>query len=123
MSVIDSIQLTAIYERRPLRLALGLAIILNVTLWLVVVFSPPARETIVPLHYNIYFGIDLFAEWQKIYSLPISGAAILVINTLLALTILRREVVLTTFTVVSSILTQLILLAALVLILSQVYYS
>lgn len=56
------------------------------------------RERIaVPLHYNIYSGIDLFGPWWQIFLIPTIGLVILLLNSILAVVIWPRETVLSYF--------------------------
>lgn len=45
----------------------------------------------IPLHYNIYFGIDSFGPWYAYYYLPAAGAALLLANSAIGLVLLRNE--------------------------------
>ncbi len=46
---------------------------------------PVVRENpFIPLHYNIYLGIDRFGPWYRIFILPILGLIMLILNLLLA---------------------------------------
>ena len=38
----------------------------------------------IPLHYNIYLGIDRFGLWYEVFILPVIGIVILVLNLSLA---------------------------------------
>lgn len=44
-----------------------------------------------PLHYTIYFGIDLFGPWQYLYTFAAWGTIILLVNTAIASLIVRRH--------------------------------
>lgn len=49
------------------------------------------RQTeFVPLHYNIYFGIDLYGPWYQILVLPATGLAFLFINFILSFILYKR---------------------------------
>lgn len=102
---------------------LAIAAVIHLSLWLYIITAARPQEAIVPLHYNIYFGIDLFAEWYKIYALPISGAVILLINSLAAVTFLRKEKILTATAVIGTLLMEAALIASTYLIFSEIYYS
>jgi hypothetical protein len=45
----------------------------------------------VPLHYNIYFGIDYFGNWQKLFLIPLAGIFIFIINVFLSLLIIDKK--------------------------------
>ncbi len=70
----------------------------------------------IPLHYNIYSGIDLFGPWWYIFMIPVIGLAIFVLNLVLAIGIWRREQVLSYFYLGVSAGSQLILFMAMVFV-------
>jgi hypothetical protein len=44
-----------------------------------------ANDPFIPLHYNIYLGIDKFGHWYEIFILPAIGLIFLIVNTFLAM--------------------------------------
>ena len=59
------------------------ALILNGINWgLIAFFIRPVDFPIV-LHYNVYFGVDVIGAWWQLYSLPVIGLIIMVVNTVL----------------------------------------
>lgn len=70
---------------------LAFALVSNAALWwFVALRNVPAAETI-PLHYNIYFGIDLLGPWWYFFILPSAGFVTLVLNCVLAMFLYTRE--------------------------------
>lgn len=41
-------------------------------------------QSFIPLHYNVYFGIDLFGAWYGIFVPPLFGLIVLIINLIVA---------------------------------------
>lgn len=41
-------------------------------------------QPFIPLHYNVYFGIDQFGPWYDIFIAPTVGALVLCLNIILA---------------------------------------
>ena len=74
------------------------------------------NQPYIPLHYNIYFGIDRFGPWYFIFFPAALGAALLVINLLFELVFFRREHVLSKFFAVATVISEIILLVSVVLI-------
>lgn len=67
------------------------ALVSNAALWwFVALRNLPASETI-PLHYNIYFGIDLLGPWWYFFTLPAAGFVTMVVNCLLSMMLYVRE--------------------------------
>lgn len=70
----------------------------------------------IPLHYNIYSGIDLFGPWWYIFMIPAIGLIIFVFNLICAVAIWRRERVLSYFYLGVSAGSQLILFVSMVFV-------
>lgn len=72
---------------------LALAIILPI--WRL--FPEITQMIAIPLHYNIHSGVDLFGVWQRIFTIPLIGGIILLLNTLISISLWRKEKVLSYF--------------------------
>lgn len=70
----------------------------------------------IPLHYNVYMGIDESGPWQRVFVLPAIGLALLLVNTVLQAVLHKREKVLSTFFAVTTVASEAILLVSMVLI-------
>ena len=66
----------------------------------------------IPLHYNIFFGVDKFGPWYMIFQLPLFGLLVIAINSFFSVRFFGREKALSIFLVVMALLVQLMLLAA-----------
>jgi hypothetical protein len=42
------------------------------------------RETLIVLHYNVYFGIDALGLWWQAFFIPLAGVGIWLVQILLA---------------------------------------
>lgn len=69
-----------------------------------------------PLHYNIYSGIDRFGPWYYVFAPAVLGAALLLINLVFEAAFFRREHVLSYFFACATVFAELVLLVAVVLI-------
>lgn len=70
----------------------------------------------IPLHYNIHSGIDLFGPWWNIFLIPALGGGVLLINTLAALFIWKRERLLAFVFLGATMLAEFILFFAMVFV-------
>lgn len=66
----------------------------------------------IPLHYNIYFGVDKFGPWFEVFEWPAFGFIVLLLNTWLAAKYFTREPALSAFLSAGSLFVQFLLLAA-----------
>ncbi len=73
----------------------------------------------VPLHYNIYFGIDLYGPWYQILTLPATGLGLLFINFILSFILYKRVKLFSYALLISLDLCGLMLLGSGWLIVSQ----
>lgn len=54
-------------------------------------------QMVVPLHYNIHFGVDLFGAWWRVFLHPLFALVILLVNTVFAVAMAKRDIVLSYF--------------------------
>ena len=69
-----------------------------------------------PLHYNIYFGIDRFGPWYYIFMPAVLGLVLLIVNLMFQMAFFRREGILSYFFAIATIFSELILFVAMVFI-------
>lgn len=88
---------------------------INLVIWILLYFKFfPLRSLgdLVPLHYNVYFGIDLVGKWYKIFIIPLSGLIIFLINLILYCLLYLKEKMVKYFLGITSLLSQIVLLIA-----------
>ena len=105
-------QLRSFFRNRALGWSMAVSIIGNAVLWGTLVARMGTWPSVIPLHYTIYFGIDLYGPWYKLFALPTLGLVVLVVNSLAAVRLFNRERIASYFLMISSALVQLILLTA-----------
>ena len=98
------------FKNRFVLINLFLALFLNILLWYLLFKGTPQERDLVPLHYSIYFGIDLIGPWYKIFILPILGAVFFLINSILGFLFYHLEKILSYFLVTASVLIQVFLI-------------
>ncbi|MDD5043084.1 MAG: hypothetical protein PHD51_00225 [Patescibacteria group bacterium] len=103
---------------RIIWVATSLGIVFNIFFWAWLYFKMPRGGESVPLHYNIYFGIDRIGRWYEIFLFPLTAFFILLVNFFLAYFIYKKEKFLSHSLVIVSCLVGLIILGAGLLILS-----
>ncbi|MBI4360004.1 MAG: hypothetical protein HY564_02840 [Candidatus Jacksonbacteria bacterium] len=77
-------------QLRPLQILFAASLLVNLFVWLYTYFQYRGATDLAPLHYTIYFGIDLIDDKTKLFAYPIFGITILALNSLLSL-VLRTE--------------------------------
>lgn len=65
---------------------------------------------VVPLHYNIHIGVDQIGAWWQIFTIPVLGLIFLLINSLVAVSLWRREPVLSRIFAAATLFLQVLLL-------------
>lgn len=91
------------------------SLVLNLAVWafLYLKFFPlRTAEGVLPLHYNIYFGIDFVGAWYEILIMPLVGIFFIAINFFLADIIYLRDKVTGYFLIGAAAFSQVLLLLA-----------
>jgi hypothetical protein len=89
------------------------ALVLNVGLWLFLYFELKAilavepDKLMMPIHYNVFFGIDLYQSWYMAYMFPGIGLGIWLINLILSWILYSKKNLASQFLGVTSFLAQL----------------
>lgn len=74
---------------------------------------PLAKEQpFIPLHYNIYFGVDRFGPWYHAFIIPALGFFFLIISLIMQTHFYKKEKMLATFFAISTIFLELTFLVA-----------
>lgn len=97
------------------RLLFFFSLAVNLFIWafLYLKFSPlqTMGETL-PLHYNIYFGIDFIGRWYEVFIMPLVGIFFIIINFILADIIYLRDKVTSYFLTGAGAFIQILLFLA-----------
>ncbi|MEK7159242.1 MAG: hypothetical protein AAB766_01945 [Patescibacteria group bacterium] len=116
---LDKLKTTPARKNKLILISSIVGLVLNLLIWLVIyfkfyplVYDLPEEQSFIPLHYNIYLGVDLFGKWQNIFYLPGIGLVIFLVNTISALLLYSKKEILSYFLSVSSALLQVFLLLA-----------
>jgi hypothetical protein len=62
----------------------------------------------IPIHYNIYFGIDNYGSWEKLFFLPLLGFLFLMINLFFYFSLIRKYRLLGAFLALGTIVVEMI---------------
>lgn len=89
------------------------ALLINMSVWFFMFFKKPANNFALPLHYDVYQGVDVIDVWSKLYYLPILGLMLIVVNYILSALISPKDVMITYFLNIASVVIQIILFVAL----------
>jgi len=101
---------------RRMAVASGVLMLMTVALPVWRILPMAAQKPFIPLHYNVYMGIDAFGPWYGVFVLPALGAALFLVNLGFQAIFFKRERVLSVFFAVATLLTEIILFVATVLI-------
>lgn len=96
------------FRKKTLLSLTALAGAFNAALWaLLILRIVPAPEA-VPIHYNIYFGIDLVGPWWYRFAFPALGTVTFLVNGTLSVLFCEREETVAYFFTVASVFVQLL---------------
>lgn len=91
-----------------------LALTLALPIWRIVPIA--GEKPYLPLHYNIYFGVDRFGPWWQVFVPPALGVVFLLVALAMQVRFFRREPMLGRFFSVSTVLIEAVLLVAMTLL-------
>ena len=91
-------------------------LLFNLILWVVLIADFYASSEYIIFQYNVYFGISSLSAWQYVLLLPVTGLAVIIVNTLIAFYLYLKYEILSYFLSAGAVVVNLILLLAGVLI-------
>ena len=95
----------------------SIALILTMVALPLVKLAPELfQQQSIPLHYNVYFGVDLVGPWYKIFYIPVLGLILFVANTMFEILLYQREHVLSYFFAFGTLFAETVLFAAVLMI-------
>ncbi len=112
-------RLRAVFRNPALSLVIGGALAMNAAVWLFLHARLVPQTEAMPIHYTIYFGIDLLGPWWYVYILPAAGLLVVLVNAVLAVVLYKQERPVSFFLAVSGLLVQVIVSITSYLIVTQ----
>ena len=101
------------------RLAFGLAlfaVLLAVVLPAWKVLPMIYGNEVIPIHYNIHYGVDRTGPWWRVFTLPVIGLALWLVNVPLAAVFSRHERMLGTFVAGMTLVIEVLLFIAMIFV-------
>lgn len=95
-----------------------LAVLAAIALPLWRLFPDIYGRPVVPLHYNIHYGVDWTGAWWRIFFLPMMGIVFFIVNTGIALFFVRRNPMLASVALCATAILALLQFAAMVFVVS-----
>jgi len=86
------------------------ALSFNIIIWVLIALFIKPSEFPIPLHYNIYFGIDLTGPYRTLYNLPVIGLFAVLINLNLAFWFYLKDRVISYIFLFTSLVVQIFVL-------------
>ncbi len=110
----DLLRTSKRYRRTATASGILLLLMIILPIWRILPIA--GDNPFIPLHYNVYVGIDSFGPWYGIFTLPFLGAVLFIMNLIFQAVFYRREHVLSMFFAIATLVTESVLLVAMVLI-------
>lgn len=95
---------------KPNLIMLSLALLVNISTWVWILWNMRPQEEMIFLHYNILFGVDYVGEWWRVFSIPIIGLLIIFANFLIGWFLFHKDKFISTIMNAVSLFCQLFLL-------------
>ncbi len=103
---------SAFFRSKTIRFSFLAGLFLNLASWIIIGRWVLRAPVSIPLHYNIYFGIDLFGDWAQLFIAPAFGLGIFIINCIAGVFLYEKDRILSYFLVCIAAAVELILLIA-----------
>lgn len=95
---LNNLKSTPARKSKLIVIALIVAAAFNLLTWLLLYFkllpaagTLPTEQAYIPLHYNIYLGVDSFGDWRLSFIMPGAGLAFLIANAILAFSFYNKK--------------------------------
>ncbi len=98
---------------RSILVSLGVSLLINIILWILLWSKFGYSQDLIPLHFNVVYGIDFVGAARKLYQLPGAGLSILAVNFYLGKWLYEQEKLFSYFFVFVALAAQLMLAVAL----------
>lgn len=127
IAVVRKGRIAALLGMRYFSLSLGISlffVLLSAVLIFWRLFPDLYGKEIIPLHYNIHYGVDWTGAWWQIFVYPLSGVLLSIINTCIALLLVKKEPMLARVVFVSTVvLTAFLLCSTVFVVLMNIVYG
>lgn len=100
------------FKDKAVLAAVFCSLLLNLSIWLILVFKLKRGELPIILHYNVYFGVDYLGRYSEAFAIPASGLIMLAANSILGNCLYKKSKAISKILIFSSIIIQLLLLIA-----------
>lgn len=94
--------------------SLLILLMVGLAVWKIVPLS--VDHPTIPLHYNVFFGVDLVGGWYEVFYLPLLGLIFLVGNAICAKTLWEKEHLLSFFFAGATLIIEVTFFVAVLLI-------
>ncbi len=120
-------RIVSLFGVQYFKLCVGLSfgfVVVSVGLLLWRLFPDMYGKEVIPLHYNIHYGVDWTGVWWQIFVYPAAGALLCVVNAVVALLLAKREPMLARVVLVSTVvLTGFLFLSTIFVVLMNIVYG
>ena len=93
-------------------ITLSTSVLFNIGIWLFLFFKMEPSEYPVPIHFNIYFGIDVVEYYYQAFIIPVVGIVVILVNLFFAFYLYEKEKFIAQFLAGSSLFIQILLFLA-----------
>ena len=98
------------WQNKNIVFVLIFSLLINIFFWFSLWYLTMSYKGNIPLHYSIYFGIDLLGNREEIFKLPFIALLIFLINFILSFILYKKEKIFSYFLLIASFTAQIFLL-------------
>lgn len=101
-------------------ITLSLALFFHLSTWGIIFLNFSPQDTLITLHYTMYFGVDKVGTWKEAFAIPLFGLIVLITNIGFAWYFDQKaKLIRNFFVVLTTIFSFLILLAMILVIIAN----
>ena len=83
--------ITLYLKHLPNTVFIGVSVLMNACTWIWLAWQIRPQEEFLFLHYNVLFGVDRIGPWWHVFTVPLLGLSILLVNAVVGWYFFEKE--------------------------------
>jgi len=105
---------TLVRQSKTFRITTVISFLFLLAMWFLPIVPLAELKPFLPLHYNVYMGIDRFGPWYGAFVIPVLGTFLWIINSIFEALFFQKARVLSSFFAFGTVVTEGVLLVSLI---------
>jgi hypothetical protein len=100
------------WHNKEVARVIALSVIINLVMWAYLFAHRIKSDYPIILHYNLFFGVDVLGDYEKVFLLPFLGLVILLLNSILGQFFYKTEKLASYILTLNILIIQILLMAS-----------